>query len=451
MGITEINVLSWEDAQKKLPSVRDLQNKGLLEVISRISQFLKKDNRNYVYHLRLKFGDKIIDKGKTIINVDNHYDFDRHYQIIGNEFKKTKSDFVDDVLYTDDPLGLVLSNYIEVYAVNRYVGSSEDKYTVLLNNIDAGGFFGLFGMLDYISKTLPNKENRVWYARAGTVSFSIAFPFHLDLYKELDCESRFTHLSGKQNKPEITPGDNKIEFIRRYLDNWFVDIAYIPRHFFEVIPDQLKNELCTYLFKIGWDQSSYLRNTLLEDTTIYDQIVSSENIKHDKGFIYHLYKYLYEAHHGQSIVLKPLLDKDHVVWLALEEFKKKNPGYFNCDKFIEPLPFYYDTLKDRSEIGLVSVFQLPILKKYNIISLHQILADLHLIHTKIEINPQIDKVHMIPKISGYGRPGGSGNVKQIDFSFLRPLIADSFKISCERVLKYGARDFQNLLLIKLDN
>lgn len=451
MAITEINVLSWEDAQKKLPSVQDLQNKELLEVISRISQFLKQDNRNYVYHLKLKFGDKIIDKGKTIINVDNHNDFDRHYQIIGNEFKKTKSDFVDDILYTDDPLGLVLSNYIEVYAVNRYVGSSEDKYTVLLNNIDAGGFFGLFGMLDYISKTLPNKENRVWYARAGTVSFSIAFPFHLDLYKELDCESRFTHLSGKQNKPELTPGDNKVEFIRRYLDNWFVDIAYIPKHFFEVIPDQLKNELFTYLFKIGWDQSSYLRNTLLEDTTIYDQIVSSENIKHDKGFIYHLYKYLYEAHHGKSIVLKPLLDKDHVVWLALEEFRKKNPGYFNCDKFIEPLPFYYDTLKDRSEIGLVSIFQLPILKKYNIISLHQILADLHLIHTKIEINPQIDKVHMIPKITGYGRPGGSGNVKQIDFSFLRPLIADSFRISCERVLKYGARDFQNLLLIKLDN
>ncbi len=450
MAITEINVLSWEDAQKKLPIVRDLQNKALLEVITRISQFLKQDKKDYVYHLKLKFGDKIIDKGKTIINVNNQNDFDRHYQIIGNDFKKTKSDFFDDILYTDDPLGLVLSNYIEVYAVNKYVGSSEDKYTVLLNNIDAGGFFGLFGMLDYISGTLPNKENRVWYARAGTVSFSIAFPFHLDLYKELECESRFTHLSGKQNKPEITPGDNKVEFIKRYLDDWFVDIAYIPRHFFELIPDQLKNELCTYLFKIGWNQSSYLRNTLLEDTTIYDQIVSSENIKHDKGFIYHLYKYLYEAHHGQSIVLKPLLDKHHVVWLALEEFKKKNSGYFNCDKFIEPLPFFYDTLKDKSEIGLVSIFQLPILKKYNIISLHQILTDLHLIHTKIEINPQIDKVHMIPKIIGYGRPGGSGSVKQIDFSFLRPLIADSFKIDREKVLKYGARDFQNLLLIKLD-
>lgn len=449
MAITEINVLSWEDAQKKIPNVQDLQNKALLEVISRISQFLKQDKKNYVYHLKLKFGDKIIDKGKTIINVDNHCDFDKHYQIKGNEFKKTKSDFVDDILYTDDPLGLVISNYIEVYSVNQCYGS-KDKYTVFLNKIQEGDFFGLFGMLDYTSGDVSKKTSRVWYARAGTVSFSIAFPFH-KLKDDIEFGEEFTHLTDKNNNPEITPGDNKVAFIRRYLDDWFVDIAYIPKHFFGVIPDQLKNELCNNLFRIGWNQSSYLRNAMLEDTAIYDEIISLANIKHDKGFIYHLYSYLNEAFHGQSIVLKPLLDKNHVVWLALEEFKKKNPGYFNCDKYIEPLPFYYEKLKDCSEIGLLSISQLPILKKYDIISLHQLLIDLEAIITRIRINPWIDKSHMIPEPIGYGRPGGSDKVKQIDFSFLRPLLAESFKINNEKVLKYGVRDFQNLLLIKLNS
>ena len=448
MASREINVISWESAQILFQEKKNTLNEELLGVLTEISEILKPEKNDYVYLLKLGFGDKIINRGKTIINKQNLTDFDSHFKVIGGAYKKNKLDFINDILYTDDPLGIVLSNYIEVYALNKCIGSSDDYYTVPLNKIEAGEFFGVFGMLDYITDTSPSKESRVWYARAGTVSFSIAFPFHLDLYEELECESLFTHLSGKQNKPEVTPGDNKVEFIRRYLDNWHVDIAYIPKHFFEKIPSNLKNRLYYYLFKIGWDQSTYLRNTLLEDTIIYDHIVSSEKIKHDKGFIYLLYQYLYKAHHGDSIVLKPLLDEKHVVNIAIKEFKRKSNDYFESKKSLEPLPFYYDTLKNNSEIGFVSIFQLPILNKYNIISLHQVLADLHLIQIKIETYPNIDNIHMIPKIIGYGSTGGSAKVKQNDFNLLRPLIAKSFSIKDEKVLKYGARDFQNLLLIK---
>jgi hypothetical protein len=183
MSSRKISVETWQKVKDLLPK-EGCANKSLIDLVSEISQEFIKEKLNYVYHLKLNFGDKIIDKGKF---------FSDNYEILENDFGKTLNDFKKDVLYSDDPsgmvddpLGLVLTNHIEVYTENKSElkkgkASLKYTYTLPLNTLYPGDLFGVFGILDKLSGIHQSKMNRDWFARAGTISFGLAFPFHNDL------------------------------------------------------------------------------------------------------------------------------------------------------------------------------------------------------------------------------------------------------------------------------
>jgi hypothetical protein len=445
MASKEIDVLSWDEAQKLLSSAKKSLNLELLETFNEISHLLKQKNNDYVYHLRLEFGDKIIDKGKMSLEELN---------VKLSSFKKTKEDFKNDIQYSDDPLGIVLNNHVEVFTDNKsHAGGNHWLYTLPLNTLESGDLFGVFGTLDYFSGIKNYTTSREWYARAGSISYSIAFPFHNSFETEfLECLAKYGHLSGKDEKQEETPGDNKVEFIKDFIEDWFVDIAYIPKHFFEEIPYELKRKICNILYDIGWKQSAPLRNTMFEDTTIYNLISNSRStkFKHDKNFLNILYGYLFDAYNGNALVMKPLIDKEHVIHRAIKGFKRKNKNYFSINKAKEPLPFIFGRLKDDIDWGIVSIYHLPIIYNYEIQSLNILLKDLYSINNKIDGITNINNNYKLPKLEGYGNTGGKGTVKVQKTAEIRNLMSETFKIKCDKI-NLNSKEFSNLLLIKKEN
>ncbi len=446
MSSRKITVETWQDVRSLLPK-GDYANKNFIELISRISDELINDNLNYVYHLKLSFGDKIIDKGKI---------FKDDIDIVENDFGKNLNDFKSDVLYSDDPLGIVLSNNVEVFTENKSEfkkgkASLKYTYTLPLNRLYPGDLFGVFGTLDKISGIHESNNSRDWYARAGTISFGLAFPFHNDLEQnKLIPRGRYIKLSGGETFIEQTPGDNKVEFIRDHIKDWEADIIYLPKHYYIKIPDDLKERFLSMLYDIGWKQSAPLRNYLFEDTTIYNLILNSNlRVNHDKHSLWLFYNFIIKAVKGETIVLKPLLDKNHVVSKAIEAFCQSNKEYLNLKVSFLPLPFIFGTLNDKNDWGIVSINHLPIIFNYCNISLDALLNDFNTINDLInkDINSSNRAKYILPEIAGFGNTGGKDGLKVSKTDDIKEILSKHFGIDKGRI-NLHSREFSNLLLIK---
>lgn len=451
----EIKVLSWKTTRELLVKENNSLNIEFLNILTEISEILESESNDYVYYLKLGYGDVIIDKGKTFLNRSKLFNEKENIQIIGGTYGKAKKDFENDVLYSDDPLGIVLTNQIEVFTDNRSLGSNNSgTYTVPLNIIRSGEMFGVFGLLDYISGINMNDSTRDWYARAGIISYSIAFPFHNAFETDLLSHgSKFSHLSGKEFKEEKTAGDNKVEFIKTYLDDWNIEIAYIPKHYFnsDKVPAELKLKAINILYKIGWEQSLSLRNSMFEDTTIINLISKQRKgrFKHEKNFLSILYQYLSNAYSGNALVMRPLVDKKNVIVKAISHFEEENQAYFNnINRCKKPLPFIFSRIKSDNDWGLVSIYHLPIIYNYEIQSLNVLLNDIGIINQLIEGSYKINNDYKIVPLIGFGNTGNrSTRVKVNKRKPLYKLVAKSFQEKVNKV-SLNSKEFSNLLLIK---
>jgi len=444
MASREIHVISWDKAMNILPHKDRLTNKNFLEIMTEVSNILKEDKNDYVYQMRLNFGDLIIDKGKMFIG---------DFMIKGDGYIKNSDDFRHDISYSEDPLGIVLTNHIEVYTENNNLGKSGGKYTLPLNILYPGDLFGVFGTLDMFSQIIEDSSSRDWYARAGNVSFCIAFPFHNKNEMEfLEKGAGYKYVSGMDVKSETIPGDIKIEFIKEFVDDWHVDIAYIPNHYFSMIPENLRLKFENALYDFGWKQSAPLRNALFEDTTIFDIISNpkKKNFTHDKNFLSIVYNYLYYAHKGDALVLKPLTDK-HIIRKALDRFKEVNYDYFGSKDCIEPLPFIFGKIdKEKKDWGMVSVNHFPIIYNYWISSLNRFLKDIEEINISIDDSDLQDKEkYKFSHIEGFGNTGNrKKGIKKVQKNYiLRNMLADVFQVKPSKI-NLNSREFSNSVLIR---
>lgn len=442
----KISVLPWDEAKKLLPANKDVHNIEFLDILTEIGNILHDSKKDYVYHLKLNFGDKIIDKGVIFLGDKPYLEACLGYTLNMENFKK-------DILYSNDPLGVVLTNQIEVFTENKSRGQNGCMYTFPLNTLESGDLFGVYGALDYFSGIKKNILNREWYVRAGIISYGIAFPFHNNYETSLLVDGqKHAHLSGKHEKIEQTPGDNKVNFIKEFIDDWHVDIVYIPKHFFEntVISDELMFKIKKMLYEIGWKQSAPMRNVLFKDTFVYNLISKSTyKTKHSNNLLIILYDYLFNALRGNTLVMKPLLETDHIINKAILGFKRKNKNYFSSDKCKEPLPFIFSKInRDKeNDWGIISVYNLPIIYNYEIKSLNNLLKDLEIINLSIRNDRSTKKDYQLPHLYGYGNTGGSKESKVEPMRNIFKLIGDTFDIDKDRI-NMSSREFTNLLFIK---
>ncbi len=444
-------VKSWNEIASEIPI--DDSNREIFAFFNKISSSLKKSKQDYVYKIRFEFGDKIIQKGK----------FDTENFILdSNEYNITIGQFKRDLNYSDDPLGIVLTNYIEVFTENISSGSKQEfnNYTIPLKIIKSGDLFGLFGTLDYATGVDENRTSRDWHVVAGNISFGIAFPFHNDKENQLlgeDIQKYFSNNSQTthpifQSEKRLQPGEHKLKFIKEYVKDWYVDIIYIPAHYLEFLKNNQNPKFENLLLKKGWIESSPLRNVLYEDTTIANIIIDmskSLKIEHEKYLLNLVYNYLIKASKGKANLLKPLTGQ-HVIIDALKNFREKNKNYFSTTKCFEPLPFIYDSLgSEKNDWGLLSVYHLPILFNYSIESLGLFVKNLRDIYSAVKdygTSFDVNK-YTLPSITAYGNTGGAENQfvekqEKIRSNYLSKV----FNVEPQKI-NLSSREFSNIILI----
>lgn len=392
----KIHVISWDAASKKLPV--DNPNEEFCNLVTSICAQLKTDKKDYVYHMQLEFGDKLIDKGKRF-KYEGDEEIPAAFKIDKNDYNKTISDFTNDLSYSSDPLGMVVKNHIEVFSENTSKNKNiKHNYTVPLNVIREGGLFGVFGVLDYLACPQEVIElSSDWYVIAGNACFEILFPFSKSSYYSNIENDKIGKIKGPSKLSQ-----NKIELVKSYLydekqndsEKWTADIIYFPLHFVAAFDDKLKK----LLFDQGWQQSYSLRNSQFENKLVADTITSiaeSYIFKHNDIFLNFLLRYLYIASKGQQYVLKPIQDPKHVLSIFLSLMKKddKIAAYLKKPTHFEFILLHYDQLKE-NEFGVISIDSIPILLNYELKTPGKLKEEIEKIKTKLQ-----EKKIPIPEIS----------------------------------------------------
>lgn len=368
-----IDVISWDDAKKLLPQSK--ADSAFCNLVSKLSSSLEKRKEHYLYRIKLGFGDRFIDKGTRYLFEDNGF-------IVNNtipDITKTIKDFKEDLNYTVDPLGMVIKNHIEVYSENEISnksGSPLKKYRVHLNTIKAGELFGLYGTLDYFNGYSGN-ENQDWYAQAGNSCFEILFPFQNDTVLT-DIIKSTNPNNALLNKNIATSIDDKITFFKQYIEvsdkNWRTDIIYFPKHFLSTNNSDFK----IFLFETGWTQSKAARNFLFENKVLSDSIditYTRYALKNNKHLLNFLIDTIIKASKGETYLLKPLRDNDHILNIALTRFKQDISTHLSKNTNCIPVILNYDKITNL-DWGCLAIDSIPILLNYPQINLNQLEDDL---------------------------------------------------------------------------
>lgn len=455
MNNKRVSVLPWNEALKMLP--RDNPNVEFCKLISEICEELKLSNKNYVYYTSFEFGEKLIDKGSVSL--------DQFSVVHDSYFKKTGKDMVEDLSYSQDPLGLVIKNHIEIYSENIIInksGQAIDSYLVPLNIINEGDLFGLFGVLDFLtenkSNDIPKTSSPIaydWYAIAGNICFELAWPFENDTDFSFISDQKWAEKFRIKYDKLNYVGENKISFVREFIyaadknhntkNRWTVDVIYFPRHFFEIKDIKLKRALENYLFKAGWLQSSPLRYALFENKIIAEALYQSAvTPNHDKHFLNVLYDYIIKSGKGKQYTLKPLLSSEHILNIALQSFKSTLGNYLKKAKHYEPLILIYDKIIDEKDWGIISADNLPFLLNYHFRCLNMLYFDLH--KMRDDISSQKTSFPALPEII-MTKDDGSGKERIKGRNTVRAYLSNAININEEHIC-LSSKYFKNLILIK---
>ena len=424
-----VQVKSWEEISKMLS--KESHKIEFVSALNEIAKRLKKTKTDYVYYAEFEFGTKLIDKGKINLN---------QFVINENTYSLNKTNFKHDLNYSNDPLGFVVEGYLEIVTNNLSEFNNKKKnYFTLLNRINRNELFGVFGTLDKLYDTVQNDIEEKWDAYAGDVTYEISFPwentsdtlfnFNSDLKKLFDINEN------------VCSSEQKINFYKELFSNENelpkVKVVYFPKHFVEDIKgSDFHNEL----LKIGWKQSTFLRNLQLEFKTIMDTVSGlsvRESLTHSLDFLAFFVQHIIYTHKGSGYALTPAVN-DVFLKALLSKIKAKNLLYFKNKTHFIPLFFKYEKLKT-NQTGLISVISIPILLNYKIKDFKVLCTELKKILSKID-----DKYGIV----GYANTK-SENLSILCFDKLKDdYLTQAFTIQEKDNINVSCNEFSNIILLK---
>lgn len=421
------SAIPWTQALNLL-SENNVDNE-FCKIATKAFDHIKDEKKKYVYLVKYKFGDKLIDQGMMPfhnLEPDNH------------SFIKSSSQMQLDLGYSKDPLGLVLNNHIEVYSENN--SSPDTTYNIPLNIIKKGDFFGLFGTLDFLSNYdnfNPHlKQN--WHVVAGNASFDILFPFSNKSTFQATAKTKVASVFTEENS---YTEENKMNFLKYYINeidsSWTTDIIYFPKHFFE----QPDNHLKSYLYDIGWMQSSNLRNLSFENKIISDVLFkTSATLNHNDLFVSHLFSHIWKASIGEAYVLKPMVEEKepHILYKAFELFKDQVK-----DTLFTPILLIYDKLNtETNDWGLIHETSMPIFLNYKTKKLKLLSDDI------IALSERLKNIffEQLPNIS-ITTDGGKEIGRVAEQHKLKKLIGEKCAVD-ENKITFKKTHLSNFIIIK---
>ncbi len=370
----------------------------IISLLDKIASSLKREKKDYIYIASIPIGTKIINNGKITLS---------DFNINSNELSISKNTMYHDLSYTGDPFGFVYKGQIEIVTSNTLIQkNSEKEYYTFLNRIEKNDFFGLFGTLDILDDGEPDNTDSKWIAIAGENTFEVCYPW------ENDNGSLFNNLNNIFHFKTYNK-DKKHEFFHKLNNkNENVEVIYLPKHFLFNINNNIKSNLISELYKIGWKQASYLRDLQLELKYINDIIHKISHKTHDlkcyflisqynfKGFMHkpdllaNLVHYIINVIKGKAKAL--VLDND----ISYIEFlKEQNKPYFKNGTHFIPLLFRYEIIKE-NQWGCLLINRLPILLNYEIKNYIKLCEEINLILQEIQLELKY-------KITGFGHKNTS--------------------------------------------
>lgn len=470
----QISVKSWDDVRK---SLENDSNKNFCDSVSQICANLKGDNKDYVYQVKLQFGERIIEKGSRFLFENEGYILQHNPAYSPRNIK----DFANELNYASDPLGMVLKNHIEIYTTNNcsnrerkidtYIKGSfnskkEEEYNVPLNIIKKGDLFGVFGAIDFISKntSIQTGNDLHWYAVAGNSTFILDFPFFHSKAPILDekilsifKQHSLIDTNGKKNS--YYSGKEQVDFVKEFLPKDFsVELIYFPKHYLEIDNSELKKDFHYQLLLKGWAQSSPLRSQIFENKILAD-VLKTTSLNNDKQFILKLYAYLLDFSKGKSFTLYPLnhISDTHYLSDVIKNFKNSN-NYFNRSNSYEPIIYLYDNNIEKN-FSLLSVRNLPILKDYHFTKHFEIIKDLKTVSRAFNlVGKAAYELSNLLTIEGYGYPGSNHKSGLTDREHLQEKILKELgfnennagSVSKKQIL-LSCGQFEDALLLKKNN
>jgi hypothetical protein len=428
----KLRVLKWNEV--KLILSQNKINNELILLFDLICKKLKKSSKDYFYLAEYKLGDKIIDNGtRTFENAE-----------ITNQYENfSEFDFKNDVLYSNDPLGLVIDNSLDVFLYNerKYHKGSYQKYRVPLGTIYSGSFFGTFGTLDSIFEIPTTFEHRDWNVVAGNISnLWVA----TDLHQKKSNDLLPSYLKIYFKDTDTQSEDKWLNFINEYYNE---QKNLLCIYFTKTFVNELLNCGSNLLFKTAWDQSYNLRITQLKDNTISNLIIESNTtFKHNIVFLIEMYTYLYELINGQSSCLTIFNNSNHILnssFYCFNEIIKSNSK--SEKEKVEFVTFQFSKIEN-SGFGIVPIKNIPILNKYHINGLDPLIEDIIAIDACIK-RAKKEKYCIKQFILGCSEKNQTENKEIITHEKFRTDYLNPLNLGVQKV-NLNSSDFSSFLIVK---
>ena len=326
---------SWGDIDKS-----NIPN-DILSLLTKISEVLKENA--YVYRLEFSFSELIYENGKLKLPDS----------ISDDEKNKISEDLFT---YSNDPLGLILENYIEVHTSHNEEG--DDVCIVPLKRINTGELIGTFGTADYLSGQ-KNGSGSGWSISAGSKYFLPVLPslFNKDYGRVIQEILGLTYIPGFRR-------DIKYNLHQHFIDNYseFTEfktvIIFFPKQWFEN-EGHLFSSIREKIWEQCWKQTKDYRLDRTEFNDANELLYKEINIAPSAiPFFQPFPRVIEQLMNGEQLVLKPVDIGTNSILKKLEKrlsLEFENSNHKEVKKFAAKL-YEFDYLNGyKNDWGFLSL------------------------------------------------------------------------------------------------
>ena len=325
----KVSKLKWDKVGTKIKSV----NPDFHSVINSIARQLNSTGRDFIFSLKLKFGQKFIQDGKMIALAK---DFDKKYinttLLSFSENNEENEKAIDEFLAcvgntAGHPLSIITENYIEIFCENYSPyclpggEAYSKKYFFPLNQLKQGDVFGVWEAINLIFN-YSDHNFEGWDAVAGKNCFISILPVNKSGVSSAEYRAEFSDIF----KNMVTSEEGFVSLVNeKYGKDYFTEILIIPEHFYMYSKGDNENmqlsksKLREFIFKTGWQQEEKIKIPNWND---WESLLKGLD-KKDIGLIYTLKQHFINIVTSKAFGIKPIDNNDPLFFEVVSDLVKK--------------------------------------------------------------------------------------------------------------------------------
>jgi len=342
MSLNKIEKIDWNEIKNELI---DFLDPTVYSILDQLSSHLNNDSLDYIYTIKYKYGLNIYKNGK--------------FELSNFEDNNMLKIFKNDIKYnSNDPLGIVIENYIEVYEKEEFQDKNDTKNMYFpINRISKGQFFGTFGFSDYLVKRVDS-YSYTWNISSGSRSILCILPNFSRQFPNRSKEELANILCLKDHTDRSAFLQNDYLLLKHVYENclrkeWNSRILVFPKQWITDY-NHFSKDFHFFILKNAWIQSIYSRNKLLSHVGYNDFINLSGE---DRLTFYPVLEYVKNIRKGLTYVLKKVKDSEDEIIEDVQRYLVEKFNDFNkqTDRKKYPIILKFELLKESNDWGIFSL------------------------------------------------------------------------------------------------